>query len=170
MRFLVIGFFILTSACTGLPKGIEPVGDFKLDSYLGKWYEIARLDHRFERGLTNVTAEYSLRESGRVNVVNQGFSSAKNELKMATGKAKFKSTPDIGHLLVSFFGPFYASYVVFELDDYRQAYVAGNNRKYLWYLARTPTVSEKDKAAFLAKAEERGFNTEGLIWVEQGTR
>jgi len=169
MRY-IIPVFLLLCGCTGLPKGIEPVGNFDLDRYLGKWYEIARLDHRFERGLVNVTADYSLRESGLVNVVNQGYSLSKEEWKDATGKAKFKSDPATGHLLVSFFGPIYGSYVIFDLDNYQQAYIAGNSRKFLWYLSRTPTVSEADKAAFIKSTGALGFNTDEIIWVEQGAR
>lgn len=169
MRGLLL-FCLLLTGCTGLPKGIEPVANFELDRYLGKWYEIARLDHRFERGLENVTAEYTLRDSGLVNVENKGYSASKEKWQSATGKAKFKSDPATGHLLVSFFGPVYGSYIVFDLDDYQQAYVAGNSRKYLWYLSRTPTVSEADKEAFREKAESLGFNTGDLIWVEQGER
>lgn len=169
MRYL-IPVFLLLCGCTGLPKGIEPISNFELDRYLGKWYEIARLDHRFERGLANVTAEYSLRESGLVNVVNQGYSLSKEEWKDATGKAKFKSDPETGHLLVSFFGPVYGSYVIFDLDNYQQAYIAGNSRRYLWFLSRTPTVSEADKSAFLSTTSALGFDTEEIIWVEQGAR
>ncbi len=169
MRILVL-FAVLLSGCTGLPKGVEPVDQFELDRYLGKWHEIARLDHRFERGLSNVTAEYSLRNPGSVTVENRGYSVKKEKWQEATGKAKFKSDSDVGHLLVSFFGPFYGSYVVFELDDYQHAFVAGNNFDYLWFLSRTPTVSDAKKALFIEKAEELGFATDELIWVDQSPR
>jgi len=167
MRFLIV-FVVLLSGCTGVPKGIEPIEDFELNRYLGTWYEVARLDHRFERGLDNVTAEYSLLDSGNVSVKNRGYSQKKQMWREANGRAKFKSRPEVGHLLVSFFGPFYASYVIFELDDYEQAFVVGSNRNNLWYLSRTPTVSAANKAAFLARTEALGINTDDLIWVEQG--
>lgn len=162
---VVILLAVLLTGCTGLPKNIEPVGDFALDRYLGQWYEIARLDHRFERGLENVTAEYTLKESGMVSVKNRGYLAAKEEWKEAVGKAKFKSDSDVGHLLVSFFGPFYASYAVFDLDDYQHAYVSGSNLKNLWFLSRTPTVTDEAKQAFVEKAGALGFDTDGLIWV-----
>ena len=166
MRFLVCVVLFL-SACTGVPKGIEPVENFDLDKYLGTWYEIARLDHFFERGLSNVSARYTLAENGDVVVENRGYSASKNKWKQAIGKAGFKGESDVGHLKVSFFGPFYASYVVFELDDYQQSFVVGNKRKFLWYLSRTRSVSESDRQKFLQKAKSMGFNVDDLIWVDQ---
>ena len=133
------------AGCTGVPKGIDPINEFDLEQYYGKWYEVARLDHRFERGLHDVSAEYSVADNGLVQVKNRGFNVAKQKRSEAIGKARFKSDTETGHLLVSFFGPFYASYVIFELDDYNQAYIVGNNRKFLWFLSRTPDVSDADK-------------------------
>jgi len=164
--FSLLLLSVCLSGCTGIPKGIEPVREFQLEEYYGKWFEVARLDHRFERGLSNVTAEYSPAENGLVQVRNRGFKSSKEKWSEAIGKARFKSDPETGHLLVSFFGPFYASYVIFHLDDYQQAYVVGNNRNNLWFLSRTPEVSEADRESFLSKTEELGFDTSELIWVE----
>jgi apolipoprotein D and lipocalin family protein len=107
---------LILTACTGKPDGVVAVKDFELDRYLGKWYEIARLDHSFERGLSNITAEYSLRDDGGVKVINSGFSKEDNEWQQAEGKAFFVDETDSGHLKVSFFGPFYGSYIVFELE------------------------------------------------------
>ena len=115
MRILIL-LILFASGCTTVPDGIQPVHSFELDRYLGKWYEIARLDHSFERGLSKVTAEYSLRQDGGVRVINSGFSAADQEWREAEGKAYFVATEDQGHLKVSFFGPFYGSYVIFELD------------------------------------------------------
>jgi apolipoprotein D and lipocalin family protein len=156
--------------CVSLPVGIEPVSNFEQDRYLGKWYEIARLDHGFERGLTQVSAHYSLQEDGSILVLNRGYSTAKDQWKEARGRAKFVGSTDSGHLKVSFFGPFYGSYVIFELDaqGYEYAFVCGPNRKYLWLLARTPQVSEALQQRFLSQAEALGFDTRSLIWVEQG--
>lgn len=167
MRLLVLAVLLL-SGCTGLPKGVQPVAGFELDRYLGTWYEIARLDHRFERGLSRVTAEYSARPDGGVKVVNRGYSERKKRFSEATGKAYFVGQSDSGHLKVSFFGPFYASYVVFSLDDnYQQAFVSGNNRKYLWFLSRSPEVSDADMQRFKARATELGFALDKLISVDQ---
>ncbi len=170
MRLLVaITLAALLSACTGLPKGIEPVNNFELDKYLGKWFEIARLDHRFERGLEAVSAEYALRDDGGVEIKNRGYKTAKSEWKEAVGKASFKGDPEIGHLKVSFFGPFYGSYVVFELDksDYQYAFLTSNNRKSLWFLSRTPVVSDQLYSRFLAEIEALGFDGSEVIRVDQ---
>lgn len=167
MRTLVITLLLFLCGCTGLPEGVEPVDDFDVNSYLGRWYEIARLDHSFERGLDRVTAEYTLRDDGGIDVINRGFSTEKNEWKQADGKAYFVGDEGRGHLKVSFFGPFYGSYVVFELDkqDYQYAFVAGYNKSYLWLLSRTPSVSEELIARFIARSAELGFDTDDLILV-----
>jgi apolipoprotein D and lipocalin family protein len=159
----------LLAACLGMPKGVRPVAGFELERYLGKWYEIARLDHSFERGLTRVTAEYSLREDGGVRVINRGFSAAKQEWNEAEGKAYFVEGEDQGYLKVSFFGPFYGSYVVFELDReaYQYAFIAGPDTSYLWLLARTPVVSDEVLRRFTERAAELGFATDSLILVAQ---
>ena len=154
--------------CVGVPNGIESVKGFDVQRYMGRWYEIARLDHRFERGLTHVTAEYSLRDDGTVRVVNTGTDAASSRLKEAEGIAQFVGSPDEGHLKVSFFGPFYGSYVIFELgEEYDYAFVAGNSTAYLWLLARSPVVSDATIERFLQRAGELGFDTEKLVFVDQ---
>lgn len=152
-----------------MPKSVTPVGDFELTNYLGKWYEIARLDHSFEQGLTQVTAEYSLRDDGGVKVINRGYNSESQQWKEAEGKAYFVDAKNQGYLKVSFFGPFYGSYVVFELErsNYDYAFVSGPNNEYLWLLARTPTVSDSVIEKFKTMSKERGFNIDELIFVEQ---
>ncbi|WP_226703361.1 lipocalin family protein [Microbulbifer elongatus] len=168
LKTLLIGAFGLLSACTGIPEGVEPINDFELNRYLGKWYEIARLDHSFERGLSRVTADYTLRDDGGVRVLNRGFAAEKSEWQEAEGKAYFIGAPNVGHLKVSFFGPFYGSYIIFELDEsYRYAMVAGPSKSYLWLLSRTPTVSKAVKARFIKRAGELGFDTDALIFVDQ---
>ncbi len=159
---------LLFIGCLGYPDNIKPVKDFELKRYLGKWYEIARLDHSFERGLEKVTAEYSMRDDGGVKVLNRGFSKEKNGWKEAEGKAYFVNSQDEGYLKVSFFGPFYGAYVVFELDkDYEYAFVTSSKKSYLWFLSRTPTVSDDLKAQFVQKARSLGYDTDALIWVNQ---
>jgi apolipoprotein D and lipocalin family protein len=152
-----------------MPEGVQPVAGFELERYLGKWYEIARLDHSFERGLTRVTAEYSLREDGGVRVVNRGYSAATQEWEEAVGKAYFVEGEDLGYLKVSFFGPFYGAYVVFGLDReaYQHAYISGPDTSYLWLLARTPTVSDAVLRQFTDRAAGLGFDTDSLILVAQ---
>ena len=162
-------FCVSLSACTGLPKGIEPVGGFEVDNYLGKWFEIARFDHRYERGLEAVSAEYSLRDDGGLVVKNRGYETSKEAWKEAIGKAYFKDAADVGHLKVSFFGPFYGSYVIFELDkpDYQYAFVTSYNRKSLWFLSRSPVVSDALYDQFLSRIDTLGFDSTGLIRVDQ---
>ncbi len=160
---------LLLTGCLGYPDNVEPVTNFELNKYLGKWYEIARLDHSFERGLEKVSAEYSLREKGGVKVKNIGFSIEKNKWSEAVGKAFFVREPNEGYLKVSFFWPFYGSYVIFELDkeNYQYAFVSSSNDSYLWFLSRTPTVSDELKTKFKIRAEELKFNARDLIWVNQ---
>ena len=168
-KLLVIAAALFLSACTGMPAGVAPVKDFELNRYLGKWYEVARLDHSFERGLEQVSAEYSLNPNGSVKVVNRGYSTTKNKWSEAVGKAKFVQDPATGYLKVSFFGPFYGSYVVFDLDKegYEYAFVSGPDLSYLWLLSRNKTVSPEVKASFLKQAKEIGFDTSKLIFVKQ---
>jgi apolipoprotein D and lipocalin family protein len=159
----------LLQSCTGTPEGVEVVTDFELDRYLGTWYEIARLDHSFERGLSNVTANYSMRDDGGVKVINRGFNTEKSEWDEATGRAYFVGESDIGQLKVSFFGPFYGGYNIVELDDsdYQYSLVAGPDRSYLWILSRTPQMDSTVLQQLIAKADALGFPTNELIMVEQ---
>lgn len=156
------------TGCTGIPEGVKPVDNFKLEKYLGKWYEIAKLDHSFERGLTRVTANYSLREDGGLRVINRGYSAKENKWKEAEGKAYFVKGSDQGYLKVSFFGPFYGPYIVFELDheNYQYSLVSGPDKSYLWLLARGPEIREDMKDILIAKAKSLGFDTSKLIDVD----
>jgi apolipoprotein D and lipocalin family protein len=168
-KLVLVVASIFLGGCLGMPKSVTPVKGFELDKYLGKWYEIARLDHSFERGLEQVTAEYSLRKGGGVTIKNRGFSKEKNRWSEAEGKAFFVGESSVGYLKVSFFGPFYGSYVVFELDrvNYQYAFVSGPNTSYLWLLSRRPTVEKDLMARFIKKAKQLGFETEKLIYVNQ---
>ncbi len=170
LRNLTILFIcILTlSGCTGKPNDIEPVANFDLDNYLGKWYELARLDHSFERGLSNVSATYSVNDDGSVRVINRGWKKEDKEWSEAEGKAKFVITPDIAHLKVSFFGPFYGSYIVFYLEpDYSTALISGYNTDYFWILSRTPTIDQDKMDKYIMIAKAAGFNTSELIFPIQ---
>lgn len=168
-----LGYLLLSAALaacsnTEVPEEVVPVEGFELQSYLGTWYEIARLDHSFERGLEGVTAHYSLREDGGVKVVNRGYDEEEANWEEAVGKAYFVGDADTAHLKVSFFGPFYGSYVVFELDsEYRYSLVSGPDLSYLWILARTPELDDNTLEELIAKARARGFATEKLIFPKQ---
>lgn len=164
----LILLFSLGACSTVLPENIRPVTGFQLQRYLGKWFEVARLDHSFERGLDKVTAEYSLREDGSVRVINRGWDVANEHWKQAEGRAYFVSSPDIGHLKVSFFGPFYGAYGVFELDpDYRYALISGPDTSYLWLLSRSPQIDSATRETLLTKAAALGFDTSKLIFPRQ---
>ncbi|CAM3586506.1 Outer membrane lipoprotein Blc precursor [Vibrio aerogenes CECT 7868] len=159
----------LLCGCTGMPDSVNPVQGFDLNRYLGTWYEIARLDHSFEKGLEKVTATYRLRDDGGVSVLNKGYSPEKNVWNEAEGRAYFVQSADIGYLKVSFFGPFFGSYIVFGLDheQYQYAFVSGPDLSYLWLLSRTPHISPEVKQAFVKKSQQLGFDTSKLIWVQQ---
>jgi apolipoprotein D and lipocalin family protein len=165
-RLLLLAVFAI-SGCTGIPEGVDPVDNFELESYLGTWYEIARLDHKFERGLSNVTANYALRDDGGVDVLNRGYYAEKGKWDEAEGKAYFIGDTGIGRLKVSFFGPFYGAYNIFELGEkYEYAMVAGPDRSYLWILAREAPLPQATVEELLSKAEAAGYDTSKLIFVE----
>lgn len=161
-----IGILVLNS-CTTIPKGATAVKPFEKEKYLGKWYEIARLDFRFERDLINTTADYTLNMDGSIKVDNRGFNYKTNNWKRAIGKAKFTGRDDIGRLKVSFFGPFYSSYNIIALDNaYKYALVAGKNLNYLWILSRGTTIPDEVKENYLKIANDLGYRTSELIWVK----
>ena len=154
-RVAILLFLLGLAGCTSVPEGVTPVTGFESERYLGTWYEIARFDHSFEDGLSRVTATYSKREDGGIRVLNKGYDAATGEWDEAEGKAYFVSDETTGHLKVSFFGPFYASYVIAELDkdNYQYSLVTGPDRSYLWILARQPTLSQDVLDELLSKAK-----------------
>ena len=151
----------LAAGCVCGPKvDNAPVCSLDLNRYLGVWYEIARFDHSFERGVQNAKAVYTLNKDGSVKVVNSGVKVGKP--KTAVGKGKRTDKP--GLLRVSFFGPFYADYRVMKIDsDYRYALVGSGGAGYLWILSRTKEMPENVKSEFLAEAKRRGYDTAELI-------
>jgi apolipoprotein D and lipocalin family protein len=158
---------LLLSGCVGVPKGIAPVSGFDVNRYMGKWYEIARLDHRFERGLSRVSAEYALADDGSVTVINKGYDAQKDQWKEIQGRALFVGSDTVGQLKVSFFGPFYGGYNVIALDkeQYQYALVCGPDRSYLWILARSTTLPESVLKELLISAKDMGLDTDKLIFV-----
>ena len=165
---VVLATAALLSGCTGTPQGVTPVTPFELERYLGQWHEIARLDHSFERGLTDVTATYSMRDDGGVKVINRGFNAEDNEWSQAEGKAYFVGDTNAGALKVSFFGPFYGSYNVARLsDDYSMALVVGPSLEYAWLLAREKSPAKAQCDAFAQTATDLGIKPASWIWLEQ---
>lgn len=158
---------LLTSCSSKIPEGAKAVKPFDVKRYAGKWYEIARLDFKYEKGLNNVTADYSLNDDGSIKVVNRGYDAKKDKWEEANGKAKFVDAQDEARLKVSFFGPFYSGYNVIAIDpEYRYALVAGESLKYLWLLSRETQMPENVKQDYLQKAKAIGYNTDDLVWVE----
>lgn len=150
-----------------IPEGAVAVKPFDLQKYLGTWYEIARLDYKWERNLNNVTATYSMKENGKIKVDNKGFNVKKDKWQESIGKAVPVSDPNEARLKVSFFGPFYSGYNVIALDeDYKYALVVGENTKYMWILSREKNIPENIKQEYLQKARAIGFKTEELVWVK----
>lgn len=158
------------SGCLAVPDGVTPVTNFQIDRYLGQWYEIARLDHRFERNLTNVTATYSLNDDGSVRVLNRGFNVNSCAFEEREGRATFIGDRDVASLSVSFFGPFAGGYHVIELaPDYSYAVVSGADKGFFWILSRTPTLDQRLVDRIIGDALAAGFpvDTE-LTMVNQG--
>jgi len=160
-----VGLSLVLFSCATIPTGAQAVGGFDKARYLGSWYEIARLDFLFERGLGECTANYSPGKAGAIVVLNRGYDAKAGVWKEARGKARFRGADTRGELEVSFFGPFYAAYNVIALDpDYRSALVAGNNLKYLWILSREPTLPDSVRDQYLALATSLGYDTKALVW------
>lgn len=165
MSILIASLLLLAPSCAkGNRVDNSTVKNFDVGRYLGPWYEIARFDHSFERGLIHAKANYSLNPDGKITVTNSGIKNGK--MKTSTGKAKFTNTA--GRLRVSFFGPFYSDYRVMMLSkDYNYALVGSKSPNYLWILSRTPEIPENILQVILDVASGRGYDTDKLIWVEQ---
>jgi lipocalin len=148
------------------------VKELDLNRYLGTWYEIARFPHSFEKNLVGVTATYSMRDDGKIKVVNQGYKNALDgELSLATGKAKIPDPQKPGKLKVSFFWIFYADYNVLELDaNYQYVMIGSSSPKYFWILSRTPQMDSSTYEMLLEKARKRGYNLDKLYQVPQAVK
>jgi apolipoprotein D and lipocalin family protein len=167
IRSVLVTALLLAAACSYTPAGVQPIGGFDASRYMGRWYEVARLPNRFESGLEQITATYTLQDDGSVKVVNRGFDTQKNEWRDIEGKAKFVGSPDVATLKVSFFGPFYGGYNVVDLDpEYSHALVVGPNRSYLWILSREPQPPTEVVERLKRKATELGFDTQALVYVQ----
>lgn len=162
----LLAFF---SGCVSSTRNIPAVTGFDVNKYTGRWYEIARFPHSFERGLTRVTAEYSLNEDDSVSVLNRGYKPEKEAFQSAKARAVFSGPSDVGLLSVTFFWPFSGAYKIFHLDkeNYKWALVTSNTTNYLWILARTPTLEKETLDALIKKAADTGFDTSRLVMVEQ---
>lgn len=159
----MIGF----SSCASIPEGAVAVTPFDKAKYLGKWYEIARLDFKYERNMDNTTAEYSLNDNGTIKVDNRGYNYKKGKWQQAIGKAKFVGDENLAMLKVSFFGPFYSGYNVIAIDkNYKYALIAGASLKYLWILSRETSIPNDIKESYLKISQGIGYNTDNLLWIK----
>ncbi|MGG7466885.1 lipocalin family protein [Chryseobacterium arthrosphaerae] len=162
-----LGLIIFNSCSVRIPKGAAAVKNFDAKKYLGRWYEIARFDYRFEKNMDNVTAEYTENTDGSIQVKNKGYDYVKKVWNESIGEAQFVKDPTEARLKVSFFKPIWAGYNVIDIDEnYQYAMVAGSSLKYLWILSRTTTIPESIRQRFLAKAKKIGYDTNELIWVK----
>jgi apolipoprotein D and lipocalin family protein len=169
MKTVFIMIVALLTGCTGIPEGLKAVEDFEINRYLGTWYEVARLDHRFERGLEKISATYTLRDDGGVDVLNEGWDTKAGEWHQAQGKAYFVEQTDKGSLKVSFFGPFYGGYNIIALDkkDYAYSMITGPDRSYFWILSRAKQLPPAKLQSLIEQAKALGFSTDKLIFVKQ---
>lgn len=167
LSFALLG--ICTAAIAQKSVDNSTIASFDLDRYLGKWYEIARYDHSFERDLVGCTAEYTLRDDGKIKVLNSGYlKTLDGPYKESIGKAKARRNGKPGQLEVSFFGPFYGDYNILELaPDYSYSVIGSSSPRYLWILSRTPQLPTKVKSIIISNLQQRGYDTNKLIWVEQ---
>ena len=164
LMMLVMAAVALLMGCSQLTVDNSVVEELDLNRYLGTWYEIARFDHTFERGMEQTKATYTLREDGMIDVLNTGIKDGKP--KEAKGKGKLTDTPAL--LRVSFFGPFYSGYRIMMLDSaYQYALVGSDSDDYLWILSRTPKLADDVKEKILNEAKRRGYAIDKLIWVKQ---
>lgn len=165
---IAAGTALAIKSMVKVPKGLEIVKPFDINKYLGKWYEIARMDYMFEKNLTHCTAEYVMDDNGEITVINRGYNIKKERMDEAEGKAMFVGSPNEGRLKVSFWGPFYSAYNIINIDKgYKNALVAGKDLKHLWLLSREPVMAEDEIEYLLQQAESFGFDTSKLIWTDQ---
>lgn len=160
-------FIVVLSSCsTSIETNV--VKDFKANKYLGKWYEIARFDNRFEKGLDNVSATYTKIKQNKIRVINRGYNKEKKNWKEAKGIALLNKNPEIGKLRVSFFWPFFGDYNILYIDEeYEHAIVGSKSKDYLWLLSRHYTINEEQKDMLTTKIENLGYDINNLIYISQ---
>ncbi len=170
LLFSLLGIILLTTVSALLPKKetIVVLPAFDAEKFVGKWYEIARMDYKWEKNLNNVSAIYTLEGKGLIKVWNKGYNTVKNKWERTQGLAKPASINQNGALKVSFLGPFYSPYNIVAIDrDYKYALVVGEDQKYMWILSREKTVPKSVQNDYLKQALGLGFNIGNLVWVKQ---
>lgn len=166
IRILIIVIPLILIGCTTTKSSIPTVTKFEIDRYMGTWYEIARLDHSFERGLSDVSATYTLLDDGRVRVLNRGVKIKTGERTQIEGKARIRKGAGPAELSVTFFWPFSGAYRIIALEeDYSHAMVCSSGLGYLWILARSPQYDSAIYRKYIELAEKYGFKVEDLLIV-----
>lgn len=152
-----------------LPAPLETVSGVDLDRYLGRWYEIARLENAFEKDCEGVTADYAMREDGSIEVVNTcRIGAPDGRARAARGRARIVDGSEGAKLEVSFFGPFWGDYWIIDLtEDYARSIVGEPSGRYLWILSRTPTISDASRADAMTRLEAMGYDTSALYFTRQ---
>ena len=169
LTLLIASVSYLMFGKLGIPEGMTAVQDFDIHRFTGTWYEIARLDHGFEKGMNHVSAEYTLGQDGSLKIINKGFDTKTSTWQSSEAKAGFIESPEVGRLKVSFFGPFYGSYNIIDLDDqgYSYAMVTGPSTRFFWILSREKTLDNEVMQRLIKKAVDLGFKLDKLIYVDQ---
>jgi apolipoprotein D and lipocalin family protein len=176
MKKLMLSLILATLTAAPSLFALEPlktVPKLDISRYLGRWYEIGRFQHKFEKNLVGATAEYSLRKDGRVEVLNSGFKKSLDGKYSSVKAVAWVPDPKVpGALVVKFFGLFPADYLVFGLDEenYQWAVVGNNSRQFLWFLTRTPEVSPELLEKMKSIAIAQGYDLSGLYIVPQKAR
>ncbi|MEG2281560.1 MAG: lipocalin family protein [Comamonas sp.] len=169
LKMLTLGAAVMAAGCAvSVPAHIQPISNFDAARYAGTWYEIARIDHRFEKGLINANASYALNGDGTLKVINRGFNPETKEWKQVEGKARFLGDSRVAALKVSFFGPFYGGYNVVSLDEqYQTALVIGQDTRYFWLLSRSKNMPQEQLHRLLQKAQAMQVDLSKVILVQQ---
>ena len=175
LSIIILVFFLASTSYLmfgklGIPEGLTAVKPFDINKFSGTWYEVARLDHGFEKGLSHVTAQYTVnKEGGQIKVLNKAFNAKSGHWESSLAKVGFIDQADEGRLKVSFFGPFYGSYNIIDLDqkDYSYAMVTGPGKQFFWILSRKPSLDNKTMQSLIQKAIGMGFKLEKIVYVDQ---
>ena len=167
---LIISSVLFILGCSDKVQNLKTVKSIDINKYLGKWYEIARYQHSFEKDCKNVTATYTLKEDGTIKVVNQCTNMKNNKTKKAIGSA-YNIDETNSKLKVSFFWPFYGNYWILDIDkNYSYSIIGEPSRTYFWILSREKHLDENIKQDILNKLSSYGYSEKLLIWTVQESK
>jgi len=157
---------LLFGGCSTTYAPLKTVEKVDVNRYLGTWYEIARFEHSFEVGCSNVSATYTLKSDNRINVLNQ--CQKENGTHSTAEGVAYATDESFAKLKVSFFRPFYGDYQILILDENYQYVVIGEpSRKYFWILSRTKTLDKSIEKEIVDKMPSLGYDASKLLWTKQ---